>query len=200
VWRSPVLWSIAGVLATNSTMGYVFAAWLPQIMMDNGFGQEASAQWLALFMIAGLPAALIVPLITVRIRRPQILVVVFTAAWLVSLLGLAFSPTHATLLWILISRIGDGNYSFAMTLINLRTRSATASSALSGAVQSLAYLIAAIGSLAFGEVHALVTGWQIPMLVLVAFLPLALIGGLIASRPRMLEDSFRPKLGPAQDA
>ena len=73
-------------------------------------------------------------------------------------------------------------------LINLRSRTHTGAVALSGFVQSVGYLVVALGPLVVGLLHDATGGWTAPLwLLLLSSIPAAL-GGLVVARKRYFED------------
>ena len=185
--RSPIAWGMTAVFAVNCIIAYTAFAWLPQVFTDAGVPLARADLYLGVFAAGSLPGALITPLLVARMKRTWILPIVFFAAYAVSFTALAISPAHLTLLWILLSRIGDSFYPYTLTMINLRTRTTRGSIAMSGFVQPAAYLIAVIGPWGFGVLHTLTGNWHIPLFAVVACLPLQLIGGIVVARSKPVE-------------
>jgi CP family cyanate transporter-like MFS transporter len=157
-------------------------------MIDAGAQSRQGALWLTWFTAGSLIGALAAPILTVRLRRPWILVVVMFAGWTLGLAGLALWPRHGTWWWLILTRIGDGNYACAITLMNLRTRSPLTLLAVSGFGQAIGYTCAAVATFAFGQLHASANGWSSSLTLLICVMPLGLIGGLVASRRVYIED------------
>ncbi|MDR1825872.1 MAG: MFS transporter [Bifidobacteriaceae bacterium] len=190
VWRSPTFWGVTGLLTCNSVAAFTLSAWLPQILIDGGASADAAATWLAVFAGAPVIAAIVVPWLTVRVRHVWVMVVIFWAAWTTGLLGLMLAPTKLTGLWIACTRLGDGNYACGLTLMNLRARSHTTVGYVSGFGQSLGYFTAAAVAFAFGQLYAATGEWIWPLILVIAAMPLGLVGGLVASRDRLIEDEL----------
>jgi CP family cyanate transporter-like MFS transporter len=174
-------------LAVNSLIAYTMFTWLPRLLRDAGVSEQAAGLYLAAFGAGTLPGTLITPLLVTRLRRTWILPVAFFAAYAVALTGLMAWPARATLVWILVSRIGDSYFPYCFTMINLRTRSARGSIALSGFVQPAAYALAVVGPWGFGALHSLAGNWQVPMYALLGLLPVLLAGGLITARAHPID-------------
>ncbi|MCL2489592.1 MAG: MFS transporter [Propionibacteriaceae bacterium] len=185
--HTPLAWAMTAVFAVNCIIGYTAFAWLPQVFVDAGITQARADFYLGLFTAGSLPGALITPILVARMKRTWILPVVFFTAYLISFLALSINPAHLTLTWILLSRVGDCFFPYILTMINLRTRTTRGSIAMSGFVQPVGYTIAVIGPWGFGMLHTLVGNWHIPMLALVACLPLQLIGGIVMARSKPLD-------------
>jgi MFS transporter, CP family, cyanate transporter len=89
------------------------------------------------------------------------------------------------LLWAVIMGLFSGaSLAMALTLIAQRARDHEASSALSGMSQSIGYLFAAIGPVAFGWLHATVGGWVAPLGLLLFVMAGQAVTGLLAGRDR----------------
>jgi CP family cyanate transporter-like MFS transporter len=117
-----------------------------------------------------------------------VLVAVAAASLVLGYLGLILAPSTLTWLWVALIGIGPLTFPLALVLINLRTRTHAGAVALSGFVQSVGYVVVAIGPLAVGLLHDATGGWTVPLLFLLASaVPLALAGAVVA-RPRHFED------------
>ena len=97
-------------------------------------------------------------------------------------------PTWATWLWVALVGLGPLLFPLTLVLINLRSRTHSGAVALSGFVQSVGYLIVAIGPLAVGLLHDATGGWTVPLLFLLASAVPAAVAGLVVARPRYFED------------
>ena len=96
----------------------------------------------------------------------------------------------APVLWILLVGLGPSTFPMSLTLINLRTRTAAGSAALSGFTQGLGYAVACIGPLLFGILHDQTGGWTWPFALLLGAVAVILVAGYVACKPRFLEDSW----------
>jgi CP family cyanate transporter-like MFS transporter len=186
--RSSLFWGITGLLTCNSVAAYALIGWLPQVMVDAGASQPRAAFVLSAFTAGSLVPALVVPALTVRLRHPQLAVVVMFLSWTAGLLGFALSPLHGTWWWLILTRLGDGNYACALTLMNLRTRRSQTLLAVSGFGQAIAYVVAAAATFAFGQLYATTGSWLWPLVLLMCSMPLGLVGGLVACRRTYVED------------
>ena len=187
LWQNKVAWSIAAVFACNSVIGYTAFAWFPHVFVDAGIPVGRADLYLGIFTAGSLPGALITPLLVARLKNTWILPVVFFTAYAISFTALAVNPAHATLTWILLSRVGDCFFPYVLTMINLRTRTTRGSIAMSGFVQPVGYTIAVLGPWGFGMLHSLTGNWQVPLFAIVACLPVQFIAGLIVAKAKPVE-------------
>ncbi|MDR2930495.1 MAG: MFS transporter [Propionibacteriaceae bacterium] len=185
LWRSPMAWSLMLVFSINSIIGYTMFAWLPAMLRDTGQSGAEAAFNLAAFTVGSLPGALIMPFIITRMRRTWILPPIFFLGYAIGFLGLTLSPGEHTLVWMILTRLGDCFFPYVMTMINLKTRSTRGSIGLSGFVQTIGYTIATVGPWGFGLLNTWSGGWHLPMVAMLVLLPLQLVVGIIVafSRP-----------------
>ncbi|MET4159728.1 MFS transporter [Agromyces sp. PvR057] len=192
--RSPIAWALATIFAVSSVNAYVMFAWLPSIVTDvAGVTSAQAGALLSLFAAMGLPAALLVPVVAARYDRVRTLVVISVLAFLIGYGGLLLAPEAAIWLWVALIGTGPLLFPLALVLINLRTRSHDGSIALSGVVQSVGYLIAAVAPIGIGLVHEATGGWTVPLVILAATSVPAAIAGFLAARPGYLEDERHPR-------
>jgi len=191
MWRSPIAWAITLAFTIPSFNVYAMFAWLPEILQDlTTLGPAEAGGLLALFAVMGLPFALVVPLIAVRVRNVGWLLALGVAFFAAGYLGLLLAPGQGTWFWVLLVGSGPIVFPLTLTLINLRTRTHEASVALSGFVQSLGYGGAALGPLAVGFIHDVSGSWTAPLIFLIALVLVALIPAIVLARPRMVEDDL----------
>lgn len=197
VWRSPLAWALAITFAMNSLGTYVLFAWLPQILLDAGLPAGAGGRWLAVFAILGLPASLVTPVLTARMRNPYPLVVGFVVLWAAGYLGLWLAPAHGTAAWCVLAGVGNGSFPVLLALIGLRSASPAVAVALSGMVQGVGYAIAGLGPVGIGVLYDATGGWDVPFVVLLALLGVLLAAGWRACRPGLVgEQSTRDERAP----
>lgn len=75
---------------------------------------------------------------------------------------------------------------FAFMFIVLRSPDVRHSAALSSMAQTVGYLLAAAGPLAFGVLHDVTGGWTLPLAVTAALIVPEAIVGLLAGRDRLV--------------
>ncbi len=190
VWRSPLAWAMTVTFAMNTTNVYVAFAWLPGMLTDAGATAADAGRWLALFGLLGFVSALVVPPITARVGNPWWLVVVFVGLYVTAYVGLLTDPGGATGLWVACLGVAPGAFPLVLTLVGLRTRTASGAASLSGFVQGFGYAIAGAGPFAVGALHEATGGWEPVMLAMLGTVAVLGVAGVLACRPRMLEDTW----------
>ncbi|GAA1842002.1 CynX/NimT family MFS transporter [Agromyces salentinus] len=187
--RSPLAWAVTVVFTVSGFNAYALFAWLPAMLPDlAGVSPAQAGALLSLYAAMGLPAGLLVPVLAARYGRVRLLVGISVFSIVAGYLGLLLVPSIATWLWVALAGLGPVLFPLALVLINLRTRTHSGSVALSGFVQSVGYLVVAVGPLLVGLVHDASGGWFWPLVILLATAVPAAIAGAVVSRPRMFED------------
>jgi CP family cyanate transporter-like MFS transporter len=166
-------------------------AWLPQLLMQTaGVTAAQAGLLLSLYAAMGTPCALIIPILTARMRNVGILVYVGAVCFVLGYLGLILAPATLTWLWVALAGLGPLLFPLVLVLINLRTRTHDGSVALSGFAQSVGYTIGALGPLVVALLHEVTGGWTWPLIFLIVTALVVAIAGAVISRPHMLEDEL----------
>lgn len=191
VWRSPTAWAITLVLAVSSINGYVAYAWLAMMMPDVAkLDMTGSAMMLALYGATGLPPALIVPILASRMKRADLLVHLGAAFFIVGWLGFLVAPTNGTWVWGTVLGFGGLLFPLSLVLINLRSRTTATSMTVSGFAQVGAYLFAGVGPVVVGIMHQIQGNWTGVLVFLIIVTIPAIVGGIVLSRNRMIDDEL----------
>ncbi len=190
VWRSPLAWSLMIVFGLTGVNSYAMFAWLPAVLVDvSGVTDGQAGLLLSLYSVTGLPAALVVPVLAVRLKNVGVLVAVGVLCYVAGYAGLLLAPAPGIVwLWVILAGLGALLFPLALVLINLRTRSHEGAVALSSFVQSVGYALAATGPLVVGVLHELTGSWTGPILFLAGTAVVVGVAGVVVARPRMLED------------
>jgi CP family cyanate transporter-like MFS transporter len=192
IWRSPTAWTMAIVFGLPSFHAYAVFAWLPQLLVDSaGVSRINAGALLALFGIMGLPAALVVPVLVIRLRNVRWLMLSGLAAFVLGYLGLLLAPSTLTWLWVVLVGAGPLLFPACLTLINLRSRTHEGSVALSGFVQGVGYTIGALGPLLVGILHSVTGSWTAPLILLIATVLACAFSAVRLGRPTFVEDELR---------
>ncbi|MEV6770400.1 MFS transporter [Nocardia sp. NPDC051030] len=189
-WRSPLAWGMAFMFGMTSLITYAMFAWMPTIFTDAGASAAYAGSMVGIFALIGLAAALSTPMVAGRMVNPFPVVIGCAVFFFGGFAGLLIAPMSAPLLWVLLLGLGPSTFPMALTLINLRTRTAAGSAALSGFTQGVGYLVACVGPLVFGALHSMTGGWLAPFGFLVVAVLVLLAGAWQACKPRMLEDTW----------
>jgi CP family cyanate transporter-like MFS transporter len=187
--RSPTAWAIGVIFGSSSLGAYASFAWLPQLLVDHAGASEAQAgALLALYAFMGFPAGLIVPVVAARFPRGAAAMAMLGAVFFViGYLGLLLAPASASVLWVASAGLGPLLFPLALVLINLRSSTPQSTVALSGFVQTVGYILGAVGPFVVGLLHDATGGWTVPLVFLLAVVVLILPATAILSRGRMVD-------------
>lgn len=181
-------WGMAVMFGMTSAITYSLFTWLPRIFTDAGADKAFGGNMVALFSAMGFIAALGAPILCARVYNPFPVVIVCVAAYLIGFAGLYFAPMGVPILWVILVGLGPSTFPMALTLINLRTRTPSGASRLSGFAQGLGYTVACLGPLLFGVLRDSTGGWGWPFAMLLVMVGCMVTGAYFACKPRMLED------------
>ncbi|CCQ14464.1 Major facilitator superfamily MFS_1 [Rhodococcus sp. AW25M09] len=178
VLRSPVAWAATGFMGMQSLLAYSMIAWLPTIYRDRGLTAEHAGLLLTALSVSSIATALTVPILATRLPRQSVLAVGVVALSVAGLIGVLTAGTGTAVLWAVLLGLGQGGQlSLALTLINLRSPTASTATSLSSMAQSIGYLVAALGPLAAGALRSATGSWTLPLVaLLLVMVPLALCG------------------------
>jgi CP family cyanate transporter-like MFS transporter len=189
LWTSPLAWALTGIFGLSSLNVYALFAWLPVLLQDLAGVSEATAgTLLAVYAFMGFPSGILVPLLATRMKNVGVLVYVAVACFVAGYGGLLLAPGTLLVLWVALAGVGPMLFPLALVLINLRTRTQRAATALSGFVQGAGYVLGAVGPLAFGILHTVTGGWTAPLALFIVFALGGIGAGAIVARGRMFED------------
>jgi CP family cyanate transporter-like MFS transporter len=183
--RDRVAWSVTLFFAIQSAAFYATLAWLPSVYHSHGISTARAGLLLSLSLLVGLIPALTVPSMATRVRDQRLFVLAFVSFAAAAWLGVILAPTAAPYLWVVLLGLGQqASFPLALTLIVLRGGTVTSTAGLSTMVQTIGYLVAALGPLCIGAVHDITGSWTPAVVVLLAMLGPQLLLGLAAARNR----------------
>ncbi len=195
--RLPSAWAIAVTFAVSASSVYASFAWLPLILVElAGVSNAAAGSLLALFGGMGLPWSILVPIIVTRWRRLGAIYAVAASAGLVAVAGLIVAPGAAVVLWVVLLGTPQMLFPAALVLIQRKARTHEGTVALSGFAQSVGYAVAAVFPISFALLHEATGDWTAPLAMLGVLMLAAIPAGIIATRPRTIEDEWEQRHGP----
>jgi CP family cyanate transporter-like MFS transporter len=186
--RSRLAWQVALFMGFQSLTFYVILAWLPDLLHDRGLPITTAGWLLALSQATGVLGTAVVPLYAGRLADQRRIVWALGISEALALAGLLLPALGPTTVWVaLIGFVLGGTFGLALLLLVLRAPDAEIAGELSGMAQSIGYLVAAVGPTAFGFLHDLTAGWEIPLLFLAAVLAGKVWTGVGAARAGVVE-------------
>ncbi|WP_432544634.1 MFS transporter [Kineococcus sp. SYSU DK002] len=169
-WRAPLAWAVTAFMGSQSLLFYVLLSWLTTIARDrSGLDPTAAGLLLSVVQVAGVLGSLLVPLVSGRsATRTRWAAVGSTALSISGIVLLLLVPSAAFPAMALAGLGGGGAVVLALASVSSRAADGPTAVALSGMAQAIGYLAAAAGPVAFGGLHSLTGGWDVPLAVLAA--------------------------------
>lgn len=189
--KSPTALAIMTVFAVSGATAYTWFALLPLILTDiAGLDRSQAALALGLFTIMGLPLSLLIPPIAATPGRAGILVGVAIFAGVAGLLGLLFVPGVWLWLWVTLLAIAPMTFHLSLTLISQRTKNHFSALQLSGYVNRMGYLCAALGPLLVGLGYQLTGEWSVSLIMLLGLVLVQVPAVWVLARERVVDDEL----------
>lgn len=190
--RSPTAVAIAYLFAASSIAGYAIYTWLPSILIQASHVDITQAgALLSFYSLLGTPFALVTPIIAQRLgTRVNWLITGAASVFALGFWGLWIAPEGLALFWVSVLGIGAMVFPISMALVNLRTETQFMSLRLSGFVQSIGYLAAAVAPLLMGFSYDLTGSWGLALFGVGAVLFLATLSGFVLKRDRSVEQDL----------
>ncbi len=187
--RDPLAWQVSVYLGLQSLLFYAITAWLPTILASSGLPALTAGLGFSVFNLVSIAGSLAGPLLAARLRHQGAIALIGALLWLVGLGGLLLAAADAMYLWVTVAGFGSGlSFSLALTLLVLRAGDASQAARLSGMAQAIGYMLAAAGPLLLGWLFETSGSWRVPLLFLLAVVPLLAAAGLGGGRPLTVLD------------
>ncbi len=184
MWRSPTAWQVAVFMGAQSTTFYVLITWLPTVEAALGVSALAAGWHLFLLQVVGTLAGFAVPVFMHGRADLRAVAGGVSALMAIAMLGLVLAPT-LVLVWIVVAGAASGSgLVVALTLMAQRARTADDAAALSGMVQGVGYLVAALGPILAGVLLDATGAWQWIVAVVLAAAVVQGAAALLAGRDR----------------
>jgi len=188
LWRSGLAWKVTFFMGLQSMIFYVLAAWMPEILHEQGMSQLAAGWVLSLIQFATIPTSFIIPIIAARYSNQRGLVAITVSLMLIGCIGIIAGNTSFVPLFVILIGLAQGSlFSLATMFFVLRTRHVHESAELSGMAQSIGYLLAAIGPTLFGFIHDTTHSWTIALFMLIIVVLFVFLVGMGASSNKYVD-------------
>ncbi|MEP7728851.1 MFS transporter [Marinomonas primoryensis] len=181
VWRSVTAWQVAGFLAFNSLINYIVVAWVPSILINNGYTDSTAGLYQGYLQLAGaLPSLILAPFLS-RLGSHRRLCLSATSLTCLSVFGFLFLPNWSGL-WSACFGFGTSmGFILGLSFVGLRTNSPKQAAALSGMAQLIGYTLAAVGPVLIGALYDWQGSWQAPLYVILMICIIWIMLGWMAS-------------------
>lgn len=189
--RTRLGWALAVFFGIQSSQAYSIFGWLPSVYRSAGLDEVQAGLMLGIATGVGIIPAFLIPAYVARTRNPSVLFVSLMVFLVAGYLGLMLAPTSAPWLWAVFLALGTASFPLLLALFGTRARTPVATAALSGFAQSVGYVIATLGPLSFGILHARTDSWTPSIVLQLVLVVPMLIAGLYACRPLLVEDQLK---------
>jgi MFS transporter, CP family, cyanate transporter len=187
ILTDPVAIAVTVFMGLQCTGYYVTLTWLPTLLQDHGMDAHRAGWMLSYSAFPGIAAALVSPALAKRVRPTWIPIAASVLCYGAAYAGLAVAPTRAAYLWMTLLGLGQGaSISLSLSYIAWRSPDARHTAQVSTMVQGFGYLLASLGPIGIGAIHAASGSWTVPLAVLAALLVPQLVAGALASRERQV--------------
>ena len=168
VAHSPTALALTTMFGVQSMHAYVQFGWLPQIYRDAGLSATYAGALLASVSGIGLFGGLLMPAVIARGRGLKVGFASFGVILMAGYAGLILAPATVPWLWAALLAVSGFTFPTAIALITARTREPALTAQVSGFVQPIGYLLAALGPFLVGVLHAVTGGWTLVLILLAA--------------------------------
>lgn len=198
--RSRKAWAVVLVFGLQSWQAYIVFGLYPVILTDGGMEAGRAGAQIGAVALASAASGMCIPLLLNRLRRPASLTWVLTTIYICGYAGLLLFPQRFTELWSILIGLGGGYFTFALYIVNVRSRTHEGVLALSAFMQSLAYLIAGVGVTMIGIIHGDSRDWTWVIGAMIAICVVQQGAALVCVRPWFIEDHLSPSARPSEPA
>ena len=158
-------------LAVTAAMGiqgmsyYAILTWVPSLLRDHGASAHQAGWLLAFSNFPSILASLVTPALARRCRPTWIPIAVVVVLCGLGFLALAVAPIALAYPAMVVLGLGQGaGLTLALCTIVWRSPDARHTAHVSTMAQGFGYLFGGLGPLAFGLLHAISGGWNVPLL------------------------------------
>ena len=188
--RSPTAIALTFMFALQSLNAYSQFGMLPQILTDAGISPTRAGLLVAVIAGSGLVGGLVMPSAIARLPGLPWIAGGFGVLTVIGYLGLILAPSVSPLLWACVLGVGGWAFPTAIALLPARTRSPLVTARLSGMVQPLGYLLAALGPITAGALLGVTGSSEVVLWFLAGTGLLLAVAGFRASLPRLVDDEI----------
>lgn len=189
MWTSATAWNVTIFMGFQSLMYFTPLTWLPDILQSHGYSLSQAGLIISVMLLGIIPVNFIIPVLADRMKNQKLLGAFTGIVFILGSAGLFSSNLSILIISAILIGIGCGSgYSLSMMFFTLRTRNGYEASDLSGMAQSIGYLIAATGPIAFGGFYDVMGSWTAPIIVLIAIGIIIVITGVLAGRDVVIDN------------
>ncbi len=187
---SPTAIAMMLLFGVQSMNAYIQFGWLPQIFRDHGLSATYAGALLAIVAGVGVGGGFLMPALVARVTNLSPHILGLGTLLVGGYLGILLAPTTTPWLWVIMLGVAGFAFPLCLALLAARTRTSTVTAQLSGFVQPVGYLIAAMGPFLVGVIHQATGGWNLVLILLMISAVPFTLAGIRAARPGYVDDEL----------
>ena len=188
LWTNRLAWQVTLFMGLQSALAYIVFGWLSPILRDRGLSPVDAGLALSLSIIGQAVAALVVPPLAGLARDQRPAIAVLSLLCIGSLLCCLYAPLGSVWAWVVLLGVAQGGlFPLALMVIVLRSPDAHVTRHLSSMAQGVGYILASIGPLLAGLLHASMHSWTGVTVLFLGLGAAMLAAGLGAGRARHIQ-------------
>lgn len=180
--RSSSAWMVTIYMGLQSTLFYVQIAWLPKILMDQGYSEAKAGALLGFTTFSGFIFTFSLPFIFGRGSNQKYSVLVTALPGVFGFAGVHYLSTSWTVPSLILISATHAALPVALGLIAMKSPASDQTGHLSAMAQGIGYGISAIFPAAFGLIYQATNSWTIAINILIAISLIQAVIGLRANR------------------
>lgn len=185
IWRDGLAWIVAAYMGLQASVFYMVLTWLATISSSIGRSEVVAGFDVMVYQLCSIVGSLLLP-IALRGRAAPLVPALIPVLGIAGVIGLMVDPERIVVWAVLIGLFSGAALSMSLTLMAERARDHDSSAALSGMAQSVGYVVAALGPVLFGWVHAATGGWALSLTILLVVMIAQIVVGALAGRERFV--------------
>lgn len=186
VLRSGITWALVVFFGFQSLGFYALLGWLPSLLIDRGLTPDAAGALLGLSTIVGVPTGIT---LAANLGRFKTLVAPAVITSTITLTGMTLLLTPYSVLAVVVIGFGQAaTFPISLNLISTRATTAAQTTSLSAISQGVGYILAALGTFAFGWLREITGEWIAPIALLIVLTLVQVFSGALVGRPKKIEN------------
>jgi CP family cyanate transporter-like MFS transporter len=166
---------------------YGSASWLPTILTTKDFSLAGAGAAIAFSGLLGSAVGLFFPHWISKFKDQRLLLAAISALTGFSFFMMTLQEGSILILWLCLSNIGISMaFPACLLLASMKTETPEMTRTLSTMMQSIGYVISAVGPLYIGTLFESSGSWNVALLGVVAITILQLLVGLVVGKPTKL--------------
>lgn len=187
-FKDPVAWALVLFFGIESMVYYATATWLPTILLGKDFSLRGAAIAVSISGLIGSLIGLTVPHYVGKYSDKRVFLVSASLLTALSFLALSQQSGHGVIIWLCLSNIGISIcFPLALMLAGTKTKTPEATRNMSTMMQSIGYVLSAMGPGLMGWFYESFGNWNSALLGIVVLTMIQLVMGWIVGKPTIIK-------------